>query len=109
VLGESVGSRGHAGHRPAASSAALTFLKADDPQRIVDCERQRDRTPLAVLVEHELGLGGSAAGKRGRQLESPVVFVATERLPAAFLVVPDAPYPVATAEFGWHLASRLMQ
>lgn len=75
----------------------------------MDCEGQRNRTPFAVLVEHQLGLGGSAAGERCRQLESPVVFVAAEHLPAAFLIVPDAPYPVAAAELGRDLPGRLVQ
>ena len=40
-----------------ATSAALALLKTDDAERIVDRERQCDRTPLAVLVEHQLRLG----------------------------------------------------
>lgn len=109
MFGESVRSRRHAGRRPAATSAGLTFLKADDAQRIMDRERQRDGTPLAVLVEHQLGLGGSATGQRSREFESPVVFVAAKHLPAAFLVVPDAPHPVAAAELRWDLPGRLVQ
>ena len=109
MLCEAVGSRRHARNRTATTSATLAFLKTDDTERIVDREVKRDRRPLPILVEHELRLGRATAGKRSRQLESPVVLVAAKHLPATFLVVPDAPYPVATTELGRQLSGCLVQ
>lgn len=75
----------------------------------MDRERQRNRAPFSVFVENELGLGRTTAGQRGEQLETPVVLVGTQDLPATFVVVPVTPNPIAAAELGWKLTRRFVK
>ena len=72
-------------------------------------ECQRNWAPLPIFVENELCACRSAAGKRREQLEPPMVLVGTKHLPAAFVIVPVAPDPIAAAELGGELSCGLVQ
>lgn len=82
---------------------------AHNAQRIVNGKRERYRTPLAAVVQYELCLGGTAPLQGCCQLEPPMVFIAAQNLPATFLIVPDAPSPVAAAKLGWYATGRFVK
>lgn len=94
---------------PAGATRGLANVRTDDAHRVVNREEQRDRAPLAGLIEHELRGSGSTPGQRTQQFESPVVLVRHERLPATLVFMPDAPDPIATAELGGHEPRRLVE
>jgi hypothetical protein len=94
---------------PARATRGRANVRTNDADRIVNREYQRDRTPLAGLVEHQLRRCRTAAGQRTEQLESPVVLIRRERLPATFVFIPNAPDPIATAELGGHESRRLVE
>ena len=87
----------------------VAYSRAHYPHGVVHLERQRHRAPFAVLVENELGLGRSASLEWFEQLESPMVFVGVEYLPAGFVFVPNAPDPIARPKFAGELAGRFVQ
>jgi|GEM_PF-4931732 len=74
-------------------------------------ERQIDRTPFAErrIEQHELRRSRTATLEIAEQLESPMVLVGREHLPAAFVVVPVAPDPVAAGEFRRQQSCGLVQ
>lgn len=82
---------------------------ADNSDRIVHGERQRHRAPLAILVQHQLRFGRTAASQRRQQHEPPVVFVTGEQLPTTFLLVVVAPHPIAAGVLSGKESRRLMQ
>ena len=91
------------------SLLAGTDVGANDADRIVNGERQRDGTPAAAAIEHELRFGRTATRQRREQLESPVILIRRQYLPATFLFVVVAPDPVATTELGWKLPRLLVK
>lgn len=94
---------------PARATRGRANVRTNDADRIVNREYQRDRTPLSGLVKHQLCRSRTAAGQRTEQLESPVILVRRERLPTAFVFIPDAPDPIAAAELGGHESRRLVE
>ena len=82
---------------------------ADNADRVVHGEGQRDRAPFAVLVQHQLRFGRTAASQRRQQHEPPVVFVTGEQLPTTFLLVVVAPHPIAAGVLSGKESRRLMQ
>ena len=84
-------------------------VRADDADRVVHGERQRNRAPFAVLVQHQLRFGRTATCQGREQYESPVVLITGEQLPATFLLVVVAPNPIAAGMFGGEQARHLMQ
>ena len=60
-------------------------------------------------MENELGLGRAESGQITQQLESPVVLVTGEQLPAPLLLVVVAPNPIAAGMLGGEEARRLVQ
>jgi hypothetical protein len=94
---------------PAGATRGLANVRTDDAHRVVNREEQRDRAPLAGLIEHELRGSRSTPSQWTKQLEPPVVFVRRERLPATLVLIPDAPDPIATAELGGHEPRRLVE
>lgn len=113
MFGDAVRSRRHrirfVAVAPAPGAGRLANIRADDADRVVDRERERHRAPLAGLVEHELRRRGTAASQGREQLESPVVLIRREYLPAAFVLVPHAPDPVAAAELHRRESGCLVQ
>lgn len=113
MLGDTVSARRHrvagVAVAPARATRGRANVRTNDADRIVNREYQRDRTPLAGLVEHQLRRCRTAAGQRTEQLESPVILVRRERLPTAFVFIPNAPDPIATTELGGHESRRLVE
>ena len=113
MLGDTVSARRHrvagVAVAPARATRGRANVRTDDADRIVNREYQRDRTPLAGLVEHQLCRSRTAAGQRTEQLESPVILVRRERLPTAFVFIPNAPDPIATAKLGGHESRRFVE
>lgn len=81
----------------------------NDADRVVHGEGQRNRAPFAVLVQHQLSFGRTAAGQGREQHEPPVILVTGEQLPAPFLLVVMAPDPIAAGMLGGEQACRFMQ
>ena len=84
-------------------------VRANDADRVVHGESQRDRAPFAVLVQHQLRFGRTAASQGREQHEPPVILVTGEQLPAPFLLVVMAPDPIAAGMLGGEQARRFMQ
>ncbi len=81
----------------------------NNADRVVHGERQRNWAPLAILVQHQLRFGRTAASQRRQQHEPPVILVTSEQLPATFLLVVMAPDPIAAGMFGGEESGRLVQ
>ena len=112
MLGKAVGAGRHAFGSAASAargSSRLANIGTNNAHRVVNGECQRNWAPLPIFVENELGACRSAAGKRCEQLESPMVLVGTKHLPAALVLVPMAPDPIAAAELGGELSCGLVQ
>jgi hypothetical protein len=88
---------------------AGTDIGADDADRVVDREGQRNGAPPTAAIKHELCFGRSAARERREQLEPPMVLIGRENLPAPFLLVEVAPDPVTAAELGWKQPRLLVE
>lgn len=86
----------------------LAQVGADDADRIVHRERQRNRAPFTILVQHQLRFGRPAAGQGREQHESPVVLVTGKQLPTTFLFVVVTPNPIAAGMLGGEEPGRFV-
>jgi hypothetical protein len=113
VLGDAKRSRRHDVGLIARTVARRIRLVAevgtDDADRVVHGERQRHRAPFAILVQHQLRFGRTAACQRRQQHEPPVILVTGEQLPAPLLLVVVAPDPIAAGMLGGEESRRLVQ
>ena len=62
-------------------------------ERVENLDVQRDQ----LIIDDDLGVGGTVALEFSSQLEPPNILVIPQHLPAAILVVPNAPDPIAAA------------
>lgn len=112
MLGDPVGAGWHGIDQVARATGRATRLadvRTDDADRVMNGERQRYRAPAAILVQDQLGRRRSAAGQRSQQLETPVVLIGGESLPAALVLVPKTPDPVAATDLSREQARGFVQ